>query len=162
MKNVVDTAKAKEFGHFAEQVASEYLLVNGYTVRERNWRPKMSHLEVDIIAQKGSTIVIVEVKARTSDFSDPADAVDDKKMRKLVRAASIYLSSCKENFDCRFDIITVRPRSSESEEVETYSSSFASKYAPKNMEPTLVTDTYILDHLPDAFLPPLMVSGRRQ
>ena len=35
----------ENWGQVAEQLASEYLMAKGYTIRERNWRPKGSHLE---------------------------------------------------------------------------------------------------------------------
>lgn len=116
-----------EWGREAENIAAEHLLVRGFTVRERNWRPKNSHLEVDIIAQLGDTIVFVEVKARTSADTDPADAVDGRKIRRLVRAADIYLAMQPHEFYWRFDIITV----------------------------TGCGESFVLDHIEDAFLPPL-------
>ena len=48
---------------------SEYLESLGYTIHERNWR--YGHLEIDIIAQWGGTLVIAEVK--TSRFRTSAD-----------------------------------------------------------------------------------------
>lgn len=125
--NGVDSAAERDWGQAAEQLASEYLISQGYTIRERNWRPKGTHLEVDIITQADDVIVFVEVKARTRDDVDPAEAVDRKKVMRLVRAADIYLRSLPYDFEYRFDIITV-------------SGSFTS---------------YELDHIQDAFLPPL-------
>lgn len=115
------------WGKEAEDIAAAFLLSRGYTVRERNWRPKNTHLEVDIIAQSGQEIIFVEVKARSADGIDPIDAVDDKKIRKIVRAADIYLRSQPHDYLYRFDIITVSGN----------------------------PDDYELDHIPDAFLPPL-------
>lgn len=148
--------KSKEWGAAAEQFATDYLLKEGYVIRERNWRPKRTHLEIDIIAQLPGTIVFVEVKARSQDTTDPSDAVDLKKQRNMARAAAIYLSSVNEDFDYRFDIITVLPRGVYDESV-TPATDFARKYAPKVIAPTLLTDEYALDHLPDAFLPPLRI-----
>lgn len=93
------------FGKYAENLASEYLITQGYTIRERNWR--MNHLEVDIIAQKAETIVFVEVKARKGNFLDPLDAVDEKKMKRIANAANVYMNHLEYAMDARFDIITV-------------------------------------------------------
>lgn len=117
----------KGFGAAAEQAAMEHLLSEGYVIREQNWRPKNSHLEVDIIAQLDDTIVFVEVKARTPDGLDPVEAVDLKKQRRLVKAAEIYLGSQPFDFYYRFDIIAV----------------------------TGTPEDFTLEHIPDAFLPPL-------
>ncbi len=117
----------ENWGQVAEQLASEYLMAKGYTIRERNWRPKGSHLEVDIITQADNVIVFVEVKARTGEDYDPADAVGRKKISRLVRAANAYLQSLPYGFEYRFDVITVSG----------------------------TQGSCTLDHLEDAFLPPL-------
>lgn len=161
----MDKNEDRLWGATAEQWAEDYLLTNGYIIRERNWRPKNSRLEVDIIAQTGEYIVFVEVKARRNPLTDPADAVDEKKIRNLTRAAAIYLKSIPEDFCYRFDIITITAVRSPSDEnnrpndtdlhITSETPADAVKYTPKGITPTLITDEYILDHLPDAFLPPL-------
>ena len=115
----------------AEAFAADYLTREGYIVRERNWSPRGGHVEIDIVAQQKLTIVFVEVKARVSDFQDPADAVTEEKTRKLVRCASAYLATLPEELDVeyRFDIISVSG-------------------PPDSMR---------LEHLPDAFLPPFSI-----
>jgi len=123
----MDQKHIRQWGMAAENIAAEFLLRKGYTIRERNWRPKGSHLEIDIIAQLGKEMVFVEVKARNSDGIDPVEAVDTAKIKKIVRAANIYLAALPHEFFYRFDIITVKGDEAE----------------------------YELDHIPDAFLPPL-------
>jgi putative endonuclease len=121
------TAKHLEWGKQAEQIAAEYLRGEGYVVREQNWSPRNSHLEVDIIAQHEDEMVFVEVKARKNRYTDPADAITPDKIRKLVRAANRYLSGQDLDFSYRFDVITISG----------------------------TPDDYELDHIEDAFLPPL-------
>ena len=79
--------KAAQWGREAENIVYEYLISKGYTVRERNWRPKTSRSEIDLIAQKGDTIVFVEVKARSDRDADPADELTGDKVRNVVRGA---------------------------------------------------------------------------
>ena len=43
-------------GATGEELACRYLESLGYTIHERNWR--YGHLEIDIIAQWGGTLVI--------------------------------------------------------------------------------------------------------
>ena len=48
--------------------------------------------KIDIIAKEKETLVIVEVKARKNeDFINTESAVDEKKMRNLIRAAHNYI-----------------------------------------------------------------------
>lgn len=118
---------AKEWGRQAENIVCEYLISKGYTVRERNWRPKTSHSEIDIIAQIGETLVFVEVKARSDKEADPTDALNKEKIRNLVRGANSYLLAQEFSFYYRFDVAAVNGNA----------------------------DNYVLDYLEDAFLPPL-------
>jgi putative endonuclease len=123
------TDKRHDFGRHCEFMARTYLEQQGYLILETNWRS--GHKEIDIIAKEKETLVIVEVKARKNeDFINTESAVDEKKMRNLIRAAHNYILI--KNFDCetRFDIIT------------------------------LVLDEkgeYKLNHIKDAFLPILNV-----
>ncbi len=126
--------KNQEWGKEAERIAADWLRAQGYTVRETNWKPRNTHLEVDIIAERDATLIFVEVKARDAEGQDPIEAVDEKKMRRLVRAADSYIRSQPLDYEYRFDIITLEGNASD----------------------------YRLDHIPDAFLPPLYSgSGRK-
>lgn len=100
-------------------------------MRERNWRPPHTHLEIDMIAEKDGSMIFIEVKARNGKHEDPEEAVDTKKIRNMARAADIYLRGLDFDFDYRFDIVTL-------------------KGSP--------TD-YVFEHYEDAFLSPL--SGSR-
>lgn len=96
---------SREKGNLGEEIASDYLIRNGYTILERNFMTRFG--EIDIIAREGSYFSFIEVKAR-KDFSMglPCEAVDKFKQRKIVRMAYLYISQKKlfnENF--RFDIV---------------------------------------------------------
>lgn len=118
-------AAHNELGKWGEQVAREYLLVNGYTLAAEDLR--VGRVEVDIIAFKGQSVCFVEVKTRSTDFVDPADAVDKKKQRRMVRAADSWVRSNKIPHDPQFDLILI----------------------------TGTPEAYTLEHIPDAFLPSL-------
>ncbi|MBR6630035.1 MAG: YraN family protein [Bacteroidaceae bacterium] len=99
-------AQHNEFGQISEDRAVAYLMAHGYTIRDRNWR--IGHKEIDIVAQKNGELVIIEVKARKNDhFGDPADAVTDDKIRKLVQAANAYVRYHRISWPVRFDIIAI-------------------------------------------------------
>lgn len=94
-----------EFGLFAEEVISQEYLKNNYIILERRWH--LGKTEIDIIAQKESTIILIEVKARSGDFEDALSSVTADKRKRMVRAADTYIKKLKGTFDYRFDIATV-------------------------------------------------------
>ncbi len=99
-------AKHNELGKAGEEAAVSYLLKHGYTIRHQNWRK--GHLELDIIAAKDDTLIVVEVKTRSNDyFAKPEDAVTIKKIKHIVRAADTYIRLFQLDNPVRFDIITV-------------------------------------------------------
>ncbi|MBP5307114.1 MAG: YraN family protein [Paludibacteraceae bacterium] len=99
-------ADRNALGVRGEEYAREYLKAQRYVIREANWRWKEK--EIDIIAQKGDVLVIVEVKTRSSlDYGRPEDAVDDRKIRFLTAAANAYIRRCHLNLSVRFDILSL-------------------------------------------------------
>ncbi|MDE6090519.1 MAG: YraN family protein [Duncaniella sp.] len=118
-------ADHNQLGQWGEQVAKEYLLTQGYAIGGENIR--IAGVEIDFIAMKDDMICFVEVKTRSTDFSDPADAVDKRKRARIVRAADTYIRSYDVPLEPRFDLVLVigSPAS------------------------------YTIEHIPDAFLPSL-------
>lgn len=94
-------------GVLGEEYAANYLVKKGYRIRERNFHCRMG--EIDIIAQDGECIVIVEVKTRKSiACGRPAEFVTLKKQEKLKKTAMTYLIDIGEdNPQLRFDVIEV-------------------------------------------------------
>lgn len=101
-------ATHNDFGKKAEDMAVEHLLRSGYKILSRNFR--FQKAEIDIIAEKEDLIIIVEVKARSTDaFMLPQEAVKKSKIKLIVSAADRYLEEYNRNEEVRFDIITVLP-----------------------------------------------------
>lgn len=95
----------QDFGRQGEDKAVAYLQEAGYLILERNWR--LGHKEVDIICTDGEKIVIVEVKAREKGAEYPAELLDWKKRRNLLRAGAAYLQQHGLERELRFDLIIV-------------------------------------------------------
>ena len=100
----------KELGTLAETIAGQYLEQHGYKILERNYRKPWG--EIDIIASRNDVVAFVEVKASAKDFGsefNPEVRVDHKKLRKITRAASLYLEYQYKNMNTewRVDIISV-------------------------------------------------------
>jgi putative endonuclease len=99
-------AEHNDLGKLGEELAVEFLEKNGYTILETNWT--FQKAEVDIIAQKGTVLAVVEVKTRSSiDFGLPQDFVKPKKIQLLVKAINEYVLSNDLNVEVRFDIIAL-------------------------------------------------------
>ncbi|MFP7656547.1 YraN family protein [Chryseobacterium proteolyticum] len=101
-------ASHNDFGKIAEDFAVEHLQRNGYKILARNYR--FQRAEIDIISEIKNLIVIIEVKARSTDaFMLPQEAVTKTKIRSIVNAADHYLEEFNHVKEVRFDIISVLP-----------------------------------------------------
>lgn len=99
-------ATHNDLGNEGERLAVNYLEKKGYEILERNYR--FQKAEVDIIAQFGNVLAVVEVKTRTSaDFGNPEDFVKPKKIKLLVKAVDEYVVSNDLDVEVRFDIIAI-------------------------------------------------------
>lgn len=95
-----------ELGKLGEELAADYLLKNGYTILQRNW--SFQKAEIDIIAQKGNVLAIVEVKTRsTLEFGLPQEFVKPAKIKLLVKAVNEYMLQNDIDAEVRFDIASV-------------------------------------------------------
>ncbi len=93
-------------GRFGEEVACRYLESLDCSILERNWR--FGHKEIDIIAQEGSELLIVEVKLRkASNISRAVEAVNLKKQQHLIRATNAYVRYKGLDLSVRYDIIGI-------------------------------------------------------
>jgi putative endonuclease len=95
------------FGKRGEDLAERYLKKKGYRVVERNYRCALG--EVDLIVLDGRVIVFVEVKTRSGDrFGTPAEAVERRKQRKMIRAAQFFLTHKRlHQREARFDVVGI-------------------------------------------------------
>lgn len=80
----------KSVGDYGERVAAEHLRSIGMVVLATQWSCKFG--EIDIVARDGSTLVICEVKTRTSTtYGGPFEAITGQKAARLRRLASHWL-----------------------------------------------------------------------
>lgn len=120
-------AEHNELGKAGEDAAVDYLVQHGYRIRDRNWH--RGHLELDIVASKNNELVVVEVKTRKNTaYGMPQDSINRLKIRRTVRAADTYIKLFGINEPVRFDVITVIGEA----------------------------DRFQIEHIKEAFYPPLM------
>lgn len=99
-------AEHNKLGKKGEEAAAHYLTSNGHQLIERNWR--FQGYEIDIISLHGEFIVFTEVKTRTTtEWGYPEESVDRQRMRRMARAANIYVKLNRVDNPVRFDIVAV-------------------------------------------------------
>lgn len=99
-------AKHNKLGKQGEDLASDFLSDNGYTIIERNWIGERH--EIDIVASCEDFLLFVEVKTRSSErWGNPETAVSEAKIKRMVAAADHYLKTKETNLQIRFDVISI-------------------------------------------------------
>ena len=105
-------AQHNDLGKLGEEIAVGYLQKNGYDILETNW--VFQKAEIDIIAQKGNVLAVIEVKTRSStDFGLPQDFVKPQKIRLLAKAINEYVVSNDLDVAVRFDIMALHKEANE-------------------------------------------------
>lgn len=100
--------RRQTLGKWGESLAAETLEQQGYILLERNARTPYG--ELDLVMRQGQTIVVVEVKTRsTPAFGLPEESVTRRKQEHLLHAAQHYLQSHPElGGDWRVDVVAIR------------------------------------------------------
>ncbi|AVM49749.1 YraN family protein [Capnocytophaga sp. oral taxon 878] len=95
-----------DFGKEGEEDAVNFLLGEGHTILERNFR--FGHAEIDVITLKDEVVHIVEVKTRTSSaYGEPESFVNKQKVELLVKAANFYVEKMDLDREVQFDIVSI-------------------------------------------------------
>ena len=124
-------AEHNVLGKDGEAAAVAYLEEKGYRILHTNWR--QGNFELDIVAKTEDELVIAEVKTRSAgSITNPEDAVTNQKIKNIIAATDIYIKYFNIDLPARFDIISVIG-------------------SHPNFE---------IDHIEDAFYPPVMVRRR--
>jgi len=100
----------RRIGQSAEAAAVSFLESRGVRVLLRNYRGKVG--ELDLVAREGNTLVIVEVRRRSSNrFGGAAASVGPRKQARLRRTAALLLQRRSQlaRLAVRFDVIAIGP-----------------------------------------------------
>jgi putative endonuclease len=102
-------------GKIGEDLAARFLERNGFKILERNYRFERG--EIDLIAEEGSELVFIEVKARNSTvFGAPEEAVTEEKQEQVRTVADGYLYEHDiDNRPCRFDVVAIEFKNGKAE-----------------------------------------------
>ena len=131
MKRIIAlfSRKTNSLGDRGENFAAKWLKKRGYKLLYQNY--KLGKDEADLIAidPDGVTVVIVEVKTRTSSVPAPESSINRKKQFNMSRLAS-RLSKRKEfsGRPFRFDAIAIVWPACEEPQIKHYEAAFDSPF----------------------------------
>ncbi|MDQ3014638.1 MAG: YraN family protein [bacterium] len=116
--DLVDNRTDKRItGDIGEQIAAEFLMKRGFTIKDRNYLRKYG--EIDIVSSKEGTYHFIEVKTvscesisqvlhETHDRYRPEDNVHPWKLKRLGRVIQAYILDKRLwDIDWVLDIVTV-------------------------------------------------------
>jgi putative endonuclease len=98
--------KRLKLGRESENAAEAYLKKKGYRIIEKNFRCKLG--KIDIIADQGGVVVLIEVKEARADhqYGHPFNAVNPTKQRKIIQVAQSFLAKHQLlEKTTRFDVV---------------------------------------------------------
>jgi len=99
-------SRKQEQGRAWEDMALAYLERRGLVLVEANFRCKLG--EIDLILRDGATLVFVEVRQRAAGAPVSAAAsIGPAKIRRVIRAAQVYLQRFSRLPPCRIDVVAI-------------------------------------------------------
>ncbi len=108
--------KKKKFKnvHFTEKIALFYLRLKGYSLIKKNFTVHngTGAGEIDLIMQKGKTLVFVEVKKRKT-YLLAAQAIDINAQLRIVKSSAVFLQQNPKytSFLIRYDAVLFKDKS---------------------------------------------------
>jgi putative endonuclease len=101
-------AKARRSGRRQEILAAILLMLKGYRIL--GFRLKTPEGEIDLLAQRGDVLAVVEVKSRAS-IEAALEAVSATQRARLERAARSIASRRALRPNVRLDLVALAPKS---------------------------------------------------
>lgn len=102
MQDISGEDSKKQFGRWAEEAVARELVQRRMTILEHNYMDGYGHEELDLVAEEGRALIVVEVRSRR--FADPDDVLESVTPKKVqhVRALAerYFLAHCDpERYD---------------------------------------------------------------
>jgi putative endonuclease len=97
----------KQIGNKGEQMAADYLQIQGFTLLDMNFNTRYG--ELDLVMLDSESLVFVEVKTRTSaDLMMPEESITYAKFERIYNAGLLWLQAhpdCPD--DWRVDVVAI-------------------------------------------------------
>ena len=96
-----------QLGRMGERRAAWFYRLRGFRIVARNVKTRTG--EIDLIARRGRTIVVAEVKTRQSlAAGEGFEAVNAEKQLRLVRLADAWIARQRpQNVELRYDVLSL-------------------------------------------------------
>src|SRR5665647_776954 len=113
----VFTSETQKIGELGENIATKFLVKQGYSILERNYTKKWG--EIDIVCEKNRKIYFIEVKSvsrsdlsvvtrETLDEYHPEDNMHPWKLKRMSRTIQTYMMSNKlDEREWQVDLLVV-------------------------------------------------------
>ncbi|MCV3382845.1 YraN family protein [Campylobacter sp. IFREMER_LSEM_CL292] len=92
------------FGKKGEELACEFLKIQGFEILKRNFHSKFG--EIDIIAKKDKILHFIEVKSTQGDY-EVEYRLDNKKYNKIIKTIEYYFMKHKNDENYQLDLLCV-------------------------------------------------------
>ena len=101
------TNHRQQLGKRGEEIAKRHYEANGYTILDTNFRTRLG--EIDLIAERGGTYVMVEVRTRSNQrFGTPEESITPAKADRLVAVSEEYFNRSQiVDADWRVDLVAL-------------------------------------------------------
>lgn len=105
---VVRGSEARDSGRAAEVIAAVWLMAKGYRIL--GFRLRMPQAEIDLLARRGRTLAVVEVKTRPT-LAGCVDAVTPRQRERLRRAGEAVRRrrNALSHMELRLDLFALAP-----------------------------------------------------
>ncbi len=107
--------KTSETGKLGENLACRFLMKQGFSILDRNYRKFYG--ELDVVAKKNGIVHFIEVKAVSreniekisyeTDLYSPEENIHPMKLQRLLKAAQVYLLEKDIDLDWQMDALAV-------------------------------------------------------
>lgn len=100
--------ETKRLGDWGESVAATHLESLGFEIVARNWRCAFG--EIDLVARRGESVSIVEVKTRRGrGAGSPEEAITKRKADRLLMLCGIFLAEMEweDEVDVSIDLVAI-------------------------------------------------------
>ena len=103
----VSATSQQQDGSSAEEIALAHLQNHGMILLDRNFTCRVG--EIDLLMRDGDTLVMAEVRYRTSDIEDALLSIGFHKRQRIRRAAMKFLQEnpALADYPLRFDVIAI-------------------------------------------------------